>query len=432
MAEFNPENPPITLLGVVSSNPVGKDKYGINDETGLGPNGSDLYISYDYVITGLATQPIGDASVRDSAGLGVGGTYSGRDIKVGDWVSSTDGQKVFKISEITEKADSYISCSLEDVGMSIARSRRDRVNSISSGGSILIFEVNDNNVPLLASDQTENLTANNAIDNIQSYFSIYEPFQRFTFYPDVTGSIEIGDLVTTTGSIGGSPVTPYRLIPANEEDTVIGVVSDIYGGNNVNVRPYNKIITNFSTPENLTSGSIGSTWYLSGSDGAYTTSSDFGDPKFFQLSLPTGTSTTGSVNNPTLNEVTDNLKINNVEVIPIDAAGSTLTVSQMVSEINNFIDQTHVSASVNIQGGKAVVSTLDSAGSSTTQVPSPEAGTLGYTTTPKLIVVLDSSTGGTGSYPSAPGKFAISASGVDFEVHPTTADITVSGYPAAI
>ena len=73
MAEYNPELPNLTLYGSFS-NPSNKDKYGINDETGLGPNGSDLYISYDIVINTIAAQTVGDASVRDSTGLNVGGS----------------------------------------------------------------------------------------------------------------------------------------------------------------------------------------------------------------------------------------------------------------------------------------------------------------------------------------------------------------------
>jgi len=432
MAEYNPENPPITLFGAVSLE-AGKDKYGISDDTGLGPNGSDKYISYDVVINNIQSQVVGDAGIRSSQGLGTGGTYTAQDLKVGDWVATLNGLKIAKITEITERTDSYISCSVEDVGMAIARQRSDRANNLGTGQGVVFFEVNDNNTPLFANDQLAGVNANNTIDAIQSYFSIYEPFQRFTFYPDETGSVEIGDLVTITGSVGGTTVTPYRLVPAAEGDTVIGVVSDIYGGNNVNVRPYNKIITNFSTPELLTDGIIGSSWYLSGSEGAYVTSSDFGDVKFFQLTDPTGISLTGSVDGPTFDETSYNLIINGVEVIPQDAGGSTLTLNQITASINESSSVTHVTADIYEDGGKAIVSTLDSAGSSTTGVPSPENGTLKYSTTsPYFFVPLAGTTGGgTGNYPSAPGKFAITASGVDFEVHPTTADIEVFNYPCA-
>jgi hypothetical protein len=430
MAEYNPESPNLTLYGFFAD-PSNKDKYGINDETGLGPNGSDAYISYDVVINTISTQNIGDASVRKSSGLAVGGSYNGQDIKVGDWVATRDGLRVWQITEITQKGDTYVSCSIEDVGMNMARTRSDRANNPVGGAGIVVFEVNDNNVPLFASNQTDQITVNNGLDLINGYFATYEPFQRFTFYPDITGSVEIGDLVTITGSIDGSPVSPYRLIPASEEDTVIGIVSDIYGGNNINVRPYNKIITNFSKPELLTDGIISSTWYLSGSDGAYTTSSDFGDPKFFQLSNAIGTSTTGSFDGPSLDETTYNLIINNIEVIPVDAGGSTLNIGQITSSINDYSGSTFVTASINEQGGVATITSGDSAGTG------GEDGSYGYSGQPiELFAVLDGSNGTPGSYPSAPGKFAITASGYEMVIHPTQSSDTVydsfGGYPGAM
>ena len=426
MAQYNPEQPPLSLIGTIQDNAVGKDKYGINDATGLGPNGSDKFISYDVIISSISTQTVGDSDVRDSLGLNVGGQYNGLDIKVGDWVADQGGSRIFNITSISTKSSTFISCSIEDTGMVIAKTRGDRVNSLSAGTGVFVFELSDNDQPAFAINTLGNFNNTTAVNAIQTYFNVYEPFERFTFYPDITGSIEIGDLVTTTGSIGGSSVTPYRLIPANEEDTVIGVVSDIYGGNNVNVRPYNKIITNFSSPELLTDGIIGSTWYSSGSNGAYVTSSEFGNAKFFQLSLAVGSSVTGSVDGTTLDETTDNLKINGVDVIPQDAGGSTLTLAQIVNEVNNSTSSTYVTASINQQGGGfASATTLGAAGSG------GSAGTLGYS--PDLAIVLQASLGPVGNYPSATGEFSItSPNGTTFSVNPTTADVTLfGGYPCA-
>ena len=227
MAVYNPENPPISLVGTLNGNAVGKDKYGINDQTGLGPNGSDKFISYDIIIDSIGTQTIGDASVRDSLGLNVGGQYTGRDIKVGDWVSTTDGSKIYTITEITLKTDTVVSCSIEDVGMTLARTRSDRNNTVGGGDQVVIFEVSDNDQATFAINKLSEFSNTTAVNAIQTYFNVYEPFERFTFYPDNTGSVEIGDLVTITGSVLCTPVTPYRLIPAEDGDTVIGVVSDI-------------------------------------------------------------------------------------------------------------------------------------------------------------------------------------------------------------
>lgn len=417
MAEYNPENPPISLTGLISGNAVGKDKYGISDQTGLGPNGADKFISYNIVINTISAQSIGDASVRDTKGLGVGGQYTGIDIKTGDWVASQDGTRIFKITEISSKADTFISCSVEDVGMIIARTRSDRANSISDGTGVFVFEVSDNDQATLAINTLDQFSNTTAVNAIQTYFNVYEPFERFTLYPANTGSISIGDLVTSTGS-----EYPYLLTPATDNDTVLGVVSDIYGGNNVNIRPFNKIITNFSSPENLVNGSIGSTWYLSGS-GGYSTSSVDGDPKFFQITNPVVASVTGSVDGTVFDETLYNLKINGYEVIAQDASGSTLTIQQITASINESSSLTHVTAHINEQGGGfASATSLGSAGSG------GEAGTFAYG---EPFVLLDGNTGPVGNYPSAPGKYSITASGVSFEVHHTTANYLYSGYPGA-
>ena len=34
MAQYNPEQPPLSITGLIQSNAVGKDKYGISDATG--------------------------------------------------------------------------------------------------------------------------------------------------------------------------------------------------------------------------------------------------------------------------------------------------------------------------------------------------------------------------------------------------------------
>jgi hypothetical protein len=301
--------------------------------------------------------------------------------------------------------------------MIIARTRSDRANSISDGTGVFVFEVSDNDQATLAINTLDQFSNTTAVNAIQTYFNVYEPFERFTLYPANTGSISIGDLVTSTGS-----EYPYLLTPATDNDTVLGVVSDIYGGNNVNIRPFNKIITNFSSPENLVNGSIGSTWYLSGS-GNYSTSSIDGDPKFFQITNPVVASVTSSVDGTDFDETQYNLKINGVEVIAQDASGSVLTIQEITSSINASSSLTYVTANIDEQGGGfASATSLGSAGSG------GEAGTFAYD---EPFVLLDGNTGPVGNYPSAPGKYSITASGVFFEVHHTTANYLFSGYPGA-
>lgn len=427
MAQYNPANPALTLFGSINT-VTNKDKYGVNDETGLGPNGADLYISFTLTVDSISSQPLGDASVRDSAGLNVGGSYDGIDVKVGDYISDTSGIKTYKITSISNKSGTGFKCVVQDVGMSIARSRSDRDNTPQSG-NIIIYEVNDNNVPLFASNQTSAISAQ-GLNNIQSYFSVFEPFQRFTFYPDITGSLSVGDLVTITGSISGTTVSPYRLIPAKEDKTILGIVSDIYGGNNVNVRPYNKIITNFENPQSLTTGEITSIWYLSGSNGGYTTSSEHGNKAFQQLTLAIPATTTGSIDDPEFDETQYNFSINGVEVISQNAGGNTLTLNEITSSINAYSSSTYVIAGVDQTGGTIEIESGDTAGIGGVD------GEYGYSsftpTSVAAILTTSTTTPFPPTVPTAPGKFAITASGFEMLIHPTASSGQIAGRPAAL
>ena len=148
MAKYNSPQPILTLYGNINT-VTNKDKYGINDETGLGQNGSDLYISWTVTIDGISAQSVGDASVFDSSGLNVGGGYSGKDVKIGDFITDVNGAKTYKITSISPKTTTGFTCVLEDVGMIIARTRSDRANTPGEGTSIIIYRVNNNNVPLI-------------------------------------------------------------------------------------------------------------------------------------------------------------------------------------------------------------------------------------------------------------------------------------------
>ena len=68
-AKYNPNSPTLFLKdGKVNGGPVGVDKYGVNDNTGLGPNGLDKYQTYSVDLSNFNSQNVGDASVRSGSG----------------------------------------------------------------------------------------------------------------------------------------------------------------------------------------------------------------------------------------------------------------------------------------------------------------------------------------------------------------------------
>ena len=181
MADYNPEHPVLTLAGVTSGAAVGKDKYGVSDATGLGPNGADKFISYDITIGSIGAQSVGDASLRKSLGLNTGGQYTGIDIKVGDWVASNDGLYVMKITAISTKSDTSISCTVEDVGMSIAKVRSDRSNVFPSGTAVVIFEAGDEREAIIAINRIDQFASGDKLLGVEQYYKVYKHFKGLLF-----------------------------------------------------------------------------------------------------------------------------------------------------------------------------------------------------------------------------------------------------------
>src|SRR5210317_2012627 len=214
-----PDQPVLTLQGVIGAS-VGQDKYGINDATGLGPNGSDIYSTYRATISSISNVTVGDASVPNSLGLGVGGQYTPFDIQVGDFISDNSGFRIFRIKEIISKAAASVEIIYEDVWMTIGKSRSDRLNFLPDSSNVVIFSISDDNDPLISWNGAQYFTDAQSIDRIVSYFDIYTPDRLFTFYPSGTGGIQVGDLVTATGGSGA-----YSLIKISSPDqTIVGSV----------------------------------------------------------------------------------------------------------------------------------------------------------------------------------------------------------------
>ena len=403
ISKYIPSSPSLTLeTGAVTA--TGKDLYNLNDGSGL----SSDYRTYNFSISSLTPLDTNDNNI---------GQYNGTDVKPGDFFSLVDGTKTWKIISISSQTNLTITGVLEDINMGIARTYPNTTNN-PNGASGIIYRVNENNYPLISINYSQQLNVNNAIDRIVSYLQIFNNNDLFVFSPQSTGSLELGDLVTATGSGAG-----YNLITASLGDTIIGTVYDSYG-NNVVVRPYNKIITEFESPEKVQDGIVGSIWYESGSGQITTSSADNRSSKFFQISLAQGATTTGTVDNPTFDETSYNFIINDVEVIAQNPGGSSaLPIGDITQSVNNTTDQHYVTAGINEIGGNAEINTGDSAGSG------GENGTLKFSGVGNgIVLVVGSSTTLPFSNPSAPGKFAITASsGYELEIHPTDANQILSG-----
>ena len=412
--KFLKPTPPLTLkTGTITA--TGKNLYNLEDGSGL----SGVYRTYNISISSITPQTTGDDNIGD---------YNGNDVRVGDFFALADGNKVWKIISISSKSFTNITGVFEDINMGIARSRSDNNNN-PNGLNGIIFRVNNSNYPLFDSTQLDSfIDANNTTDKIASYLQTFNNFNLFTFQPTTTGSLELGDLVTITGSGTG-----YNLITASLGDTTIGTVFDIYG-ENVIVRPYNKIITDFEEASKLQGGIVGSIWYESGSGQITTSSADNRSQKFLQLSLPESAITIGTVDNPTFDETSYDFYINEIEVIARNPGGSAaLTIGDVTQSINTYTDQHHVVAGINQEGGTISVSSGDSAGTGT----GAENGTIRFVSNFGIIEIMGIGGDPIGDYSStATGTFSITSSnGYEIEVKPTYASTTVlvsgQNYPVA-
>ena len=410
--KFLRPSPNFTIRFTTPLTATGRDLYNIEDGSGL----SDIYRTYNFAISNLQNQSTGDDNI---------GQYSGIDVRPGDFFSQLDGNRIWKIISISSKSPSTLEGVMEDVNMALARTYNDNNNNPNAESGI-IFRVNGNNYPLLNPNIVDNVISNNAIDKIVSFLQTFNNFNLFTFQPTTTGSLELGDLVTITGSGTG-----YNLITASLGDTTIGTVFDIYG-ENVIVRPYNKIITDFEEASKLQGGIVGSIWYESGSGQITTSSADNRSQKFLQLSLPESAIITGSVDNPTFDETSFDFYINEVEVIARNPGGSAaLTIGDITQSINTYTDQHHVVAGINQEGGIISVSSTGLAGTG------GENGTIRFSTNYGIIEIMGIGGDPIGDYSStATGTFSITSSnGYEIEVKPTYASTTVlvsgQNYPVA-
>ncbi len=123
-------------------------------------------------------------------------TYTGLDVKVGDWVSGTSNGVALKIISISSKTDSSVSCTVEDV---------DRFNTFHDAtangvgifpvGNCVIFSLGDDGLPiLLPMPQSGTLSQNFAADLI-SRFRINNPVRRFRFEQVAHGFVEGDEIV---------------------------------------------------------------------------------------------------------------------------------------------------------------------------------------------------------------------------------------------
>ena len=325
MAEYNTDNPILFLKGTVTSTEISK-RYEHDDDTGLGPNGSNIGIEFNITVSSIDTQAIGSDETRSGSTR----AYTGLDIKTGDWLVNNEGKTCLQIVKITAKAEGTISFVAKDVDAFSYKNYR--ANGFAAGiTEVAFFEVSDSGKPLIAGEDASSFFGDKiAVDLVQSRFAIQEEDERFRMEFDTPQNISIGQIV----SIGNDG----NLLPFGHVDAIdfkLGLaVAASYNNTVIHIKPFNTIIDNFVEPAQLSAGSAGNTWYASNvkPGGITNVEADGGDKVYFQFkdAVPTVvTSTLGNLSTTT----GDSLNINSTQLTVgvfenLDTAGIVALINQ--------------------------------------------------------------------------------------------------------
>ena len=319
---------PITLNGTVTST-SGQLAYGETDGTGM-----QLQMqTYDLLIS-VNPQSTGDGSSRKA------NEYNGIDVSEGMWISDSAGGTILRIKSISAKSAGIVELVAEDVDM--LSFRLNNINSLSAGGSIVVFSNNPEGEAVITN--TSGFEAG-GLDKIQSRFLVNEADDRVKFTHSVAPSVEAGDIVTVDnngnlvkyGTIGGSSIK------------VGTVLNTIRNGKDVFVKPFNDISRNYKNPEALT-GTPGSVYYTDTNTAGNITTIAGGKASYLQLNTKIASTKVMSSNVPTSSDI---ILINGVEVY----SGSEIAnIEAWKNLINGFTASTNVVATatatpVSVQGG---------------------------------------------------------------------------------
>lgn len=393
MAEYNLDNPILFVKGLVTSFSI-SSRYAYDDNTGLGPSGSNIGIEFDITVSNIDSQQIGSSETRS------GGTraYTGLDIKTGDWVSNAFGTVCLQVISISAKSETAITFKAKDVDAFSYKNYRS--NTFTEDISeVAFFEVSDSGKPLIGGEDASTFFGDKvAIDQLQSRFALQEEDERFKIeFSSAQTSIEEGQVVTIDSN---GDLVPFGTGGAS--DFKLGLVSGIsYGDTIVYIKPFNTIIDNFTKPEKLT-GSFGDFYYASTvTPGDITTNSAQGSDKlYFQFkdAVPTVVQAT------TANLATstgDTLIVNGVTSV-----SGARTTSEIISDINNDTATHFVTAT----------------GPTTTV--SAESYDAGQPSNADVFFVISSDSGSTYTYPTVTISDGTNSSTVTFN----TSDGTFPGF----
>ena len=164
-------------------------------------SGGDAGVPYQW----NATLTVVAQAHSDPTSTPVANYYTGRNVVVGDWITSDASGKALKIASITSQTDTSVVCVLQDVdyinALSDETGNLDGMIPNGAGIGAYIFSVK-NNVPILGNIPASlpgNLAGSDFVNNIQSRFAS----TATVGISDTTGKLDASILPTPV--VGGAP-----------------------------------------------------------------------------------------------------------------------------------------------------------------------------------------------------------------------------------
>jgi len=321
MAEYNVDNPILFIKGTVTASSIA-NRYAFDDSTGLGPNGSNIGIEFDFTVSNIDPQAIGSDETRSGSSR----AYTGLDIKTGDWVTNNTGKTCLQVISITSKTETSITFRAKDVDAFVYKNYRSN-NFAVNVDDVAFFEVSDSGKPLVAGEDASAFFGDKvAVDMLQSRFAIQEEDERFRIeFDSAQTAVSEGQVISIDGN---GDLIPFGA--GGAADFKVGYLTSLSYGNTIAyIKPFNTIIDDFAKPQKLT-GSRGDFYYASTvTPGEITTNSAQGSDKlYFQFKDAVPTVITATVaNSATQNG--DTLVVNGVT-----AVNGARGISEIVSDIN--------------------------------------------------------------------------------------------------
>lgn len=313
---------PITLSGTITGW-TGQNLYGENDGLGL----ANQYSTYDVTINPVLTQTHGDASTRET------NAYNALDVSEGMFLSDAEGGTIVKIININSKTADSISCTVEDVDM--MSYRLNASNDMTISAIVKIFSLNPEGEPVFAGAPF----AADALQRVQSRFSLNEKDDRVKFTQNTASDLRKGDIVSidTNGKLAkyGTP---------NSSEVKVGIVVDVYrGGKDIFVKPFNDIVREYADAESLT-GNSGDVYYTDVNNAGEITTATGGKSVFMHLNnkIATTVNITSSID-PSSNDL---IEINGVTVFDGPNGDTVADVAAFKDLVNTKTNETFVSAAI--------------------------------------------------------------------------------------